>query len=477
MASDVYLGVDVGTQGVRAAAMESGGELISQRSVPFSLNGNRQEQSPTVWWESMIACLQSLHADLRSAAASGRIRSLAVTSTSGTVLPLDKAEQPLHSAFMYSDPRSAAEARLCREASRRSDGRCIPFNPSYGLPKMIWYVRKFPDQAEQIGRWCHASDYLIGRLSGVWGVTDYTNALKSGYDLEREAWPDFISDKLGLPNGWLPAVVKPGTRLGSITSEVAELTGLPEHVQVVVGMTDGCCSQIASGANEPGDWNTTIGTTLVIKGVTDRPVPDPLGRVYNHKHPEGLWMPGGASNTGADWISQEYATDELDSLNRQAASLFPTPWVAYPLLQEGERFPFVAPGARGFSPPGLTREQLYAAKLEGVAMVERFCYELMEQLCGEPVRQVFTAGGGSNNPVWLQVRSNMMNKPVVKMKHTFGVIGAAIVAASSDFAGLREAARFMTCPELRIEPVHSIAYEEKYARFVEELKVRMYIPR
>src|SRR5690606_39859763 len=80
---------------------------------------------------------------------------------------------------------------------------------------------------------------------------------------------------------------------------------------------DGCASQVASGAVNIGDWNTTIGTTLVIKGVTNEEIKDPEGRLYSHRHPEGFWMPGGASNTGADWVSADFSND-LESLNQQA---------------------------------------------------------------------------------------------------------------------------------------------------------------
>ena len=82
--------------------------------------------------------------------------------------------------------------------------------------------------------------------------------------------------------------------------------GLPASIQVTVGITDGCASQIASGAVKPGDWNTTIGTTMVIKGVTKKQIVDEEGRIYSHRHPAGYWMPGGASNTGADWVTNEF---------------------------------------------------------------------------------------------------------------------------------------------------------------------------
>ena len=145
----------------------------------------------------------------------------------------------------------------------------------FGLPKIVWYAEAYPEEAERIASWCHAADFLIGRLCGVWGVTDPTNALKTGYDPALGVWPSFITDGLAIPTTWLPHVIPSGSVVGQLREEVAEATGLPSTMAVTTGMTDGCASQIAAGAVQPGEWSTTIGTTLVIKGVTHLPILKP----------------------------------------------------------------------------------------------------------------------------------------------------------------------------------------------------------
>src|SRR5690606_15732905 len=151
---------------------------------------------------------------------------------------------------------------------------------------------------------------------------------------------------------------------------------------------------------------TTIGTTLVIKGVTKDQFIDPLGRLYNHRHPMGYWMPGGAGNIGADWVTQEF-TGQLDRLNKSAEKLIPTAYINYPLRQKGERFPFIAPHAEGFEPFGLSPEERYTANMEGVAYVERYAFEMIRELSGEEINGVYTAGGASNSDVWLKIRSHV----------------------------------------------------------------------
>jgi sugar (pentulose or hexulose) kinase len=429
------------------------------------------------WWQTTIDLLRTVSADLRDAEEAAHPLALAVTSTSGTVIPLDAERQPLHPALMYDDPRAAAQAGRCRLASTHGGARDIPFGASYGLPKMLWYTETHPREAARIASWCHAADFLLGRLSGVWGVTGPTNTLKSGYDPETGAWPAFIGEALELPPSWFPRVIPSGSTLGPLRDEVAAATGLPASLLVTTGMTDGCASQIAAGAVQPGEWSTTLGTTLVIKGVTRDLIRDPLGRVYSHLHPQGWWMPGGASNTGADWVARDYAEQDLTPLDREARDVIPTPWTAYPLLRKGERFPFIAPRARGFEPDGLSKLDRFAARMEGVAYLERLAYEMLEGFSGERVERVSTAGGGSRGETWLTIRANVLRKPIVRVPHADAAVGAAILAASNTlYDGLGAAAAAMTEVEREITPGSlADAYEAGYDHFVTALTERGYL--
>lgn len=474
-----FIGIDIGTQGARVVLADAKGTIISSAEQIFPLNDqSREEQSPEEWWS---ACYHSLSALLQSAevkAIACDIKAITVTSTSGTVIPLDGNNQPLHNAIMYSDKRSVHQAEKCTAAAVKFHNRgYTAFNFSSGLPKMVWFQETYPEKAAKIAKWIHAADFVTGMLSNVWGITDYTNAFKSGYDVSKYEWPEYLHTQLSLKKEWLPSVVPSGTVIGTIAKNIAEKLGLPETVKITVGITDGCASQIASGAINPGEWNTTIGTTMVIKGVTLNEVPDPYGRLYSHRHPEGYWMPGGASNTGADWVTNEFG-DDLVNLNERARGLIPTHHIAYPLRQEGERFPFSAPQARGFEPEGLTKAERFAANMEGVAYLERYAYEMIEELSGEEVNAIYTAGGASNSDTWLKIRSNVLNKPVYKMKHVSGAVGAAILATSKTYYGsLTEAVKNMALIEKEIHPEKALAeqYNTDYHRFIEILKQKNYI--
>lgn len=477
--SPYFIGIDVGTQGARVVMMDSGGNIVGKGEEAFALDErSREEQSPSQWWEVCQRLLRSMVSEVTTKVSIADVKAIAVTSTSGTVIPLDRKMDPLHNAIMYSDPRSADEGKYCREISRKFYPQGYTgFNASSGLSKILWFVRKFPDKASRIARWVHACDYITGRLCDRWDTSDYTNVLKSGYDVRGSYWPSYLFEQMNLKEQWFPKVVPSGTPVGNLSSDVASAIGLSSSVVVVAGMTDGCASQIASGAVKLGDWNTTIGTTLVVKGVTEKEIMDPLDRLYSHRHPEGYWMPGGAGNIGADWITTEFAND-IDELNKMASQLIPTGCLSYPLRTQGERFPFIAPQARGFHSVGLSREVLFTANLEGVAYVERYAFRLIESLSGEKVKAVYTAGGGSKSDAWLTIRSNVLGLPIYKMKHVSGAVGAAILAASKTFfPNLTDAANAMTRVEKEVHPDADLAsrYEQMYNEFICLLQKKGYI--
>ncbi|PZR28403.1 MAG: carbohydrate kinase [Citrobacter freundii] len=479
MNSTFFLGIDIGTQGARIVLLEKNGIQLAAREEVFPLSETlREEQSPVTWWESVNRLIPALLNEVRQTISLNDIKAVAVTSTSGTIIPLDHSFEPLHSAIMYSDPRSANEAAFCKEvASSLVKKGYTAFNASSGLPKMKWFLNHFSDKIPQLYKFIHAADFITGRLCGEYGVTDYTNAMKSGYNIHDFSWPDYITDQIGIRKEWLQEVKPSGETVGWIKQELAQAWGLPSSVIVTTGVTDGCASQIAAGAVSPGQWNTTIGTTLVIKGVTQKEVIDPLGAIYNHRHPAGYWMPGGASNTGADWVSKFFAGEDLKELNEKAGSRLPAGSLAWPLLQTGERFPFVSPNATGFWPEGNTIERFTAA-MEGVAFIERYAYETICGLSGEKIERIFSAGGGSNSDTWMKIRSSVINVPVCKMKNVSGAAGAAILAASRSFySSLQEAAGAMVIPELTVEPDPILVqlYNEKYKLFIEELKRRKFL--
>jgi len=475
MPQDLFVGLDAGTQGARAIACDAEGRVAAEASVPFAHSPTSprpgwHEQDPEDWWAAALACLQAVVSKAADAGHSREaLRRLAVSSTSGTVLLIDDAGRPLRPAIMYSDNRAAAEAeRINQIAGLLCEKMGYRFSASFALPKILWLAEHEP-KALEAGRICHAADFLVGRLTGRYDVSDTSNVLKTGYDLLDGRWPAFVGD-LGLPLGRLPSVLRPGETIARMTTEVAERTGLSQMALVVAGATDGTAGFLASGACQVGQWCSTLGTTLVLRGVSREIVRDPLGRIYSHAHPDGLWLPGAASNVGGECLESRFKGKSLARLDTQVARHLPNKLLLYPLARRGERFPFADPEAEGFLRGRVRGQgQLYAAHLEAVAFVERWCFDIMAQL-GLPIASpIFASGGATASDVWLQLRADVLNRPLRVAANAHSAKGAALLAASSALGSLGEAVTRMVRFEKSVEPRPDLRsyLDDKYALFRE----------
>ena len=389
----MWLGFDLGKQSVRAMAVSEMGHVLGQSSQPLTSRreGPRHEQDPEEWWRAIANVSRAALAGLPASS----VRGLAVDGTSGTILLVDRSGKALTPGLMYDDTRAKDEARRTNEAGAAVWASLgYRMQSSWALPKLLWLLHEHPSVIPR-ARLAHQNDFINRRLAGHEVPSDSSNALKTGYDLIREAWPHEVLDALGVPEQILPAVVRSGTQIGTVCAEAAEMTGIPTGTPIIAGMTDGCAAQIGAGALEVGSWNSVLGTTLVLKGVTRKLIRDHAGVVYSHRSPDGNWLPGGASSTGAAVLAKQFPGRNLDALSAQAAEREPASNIAYPLVSRGERFPFLAPDAEGFLLGDPAEEiDVYAALLQGVAFIERLGFDYLDML-GAPIGGDLSFTGGA----------------------------------------------------------------------------------
>lgn len=484
MKDRLIAGLDVGTQGARFLVSEPQGHVVAQGSASIEgkcldLPDGWAEQDPTAWWEAVRdAVRQAMGALVESGYSASELRALCVDSTSGTVLPVDRRGTPLTPAIMYNDHRAQEEAQWVNEVGRALTAKLgYQFKSSFGLPKMVWIQHHCPEVFERTHRFLHAGDWIVGKLTGTFSYSDPSNALKSGYDLMDRRWPAFIEDDLGIPTAMLPTVVPTGTEIGRISKATSEELGLSRDTRVVAGMTDGTASFFSTGSVQIGAFASTIGTTLVLKGVSRTIIKDPLGRIYCHVHPDGYWLPGGASSTGAECLARRFGSQDLEALTNAVEGL-PSGLIMYPLVRKGERFPFVHPEAEGFVVGGpKTEGEWFAGHLEGVAFVERWCYEVVEELGAAVQDHIYSVGGGSRNRLWLQIRANVLNRTLMRPEIAEAAFGGCIVAARAlCYPSLGDAAHAMVRIQEEVPPDSERVeqYEALYWRFREECAKRGY---
>ena len=460
----VCVGLDVGTGSARAIAVRADGAVAGRGAHPLCSrrDGDRHEQDPQSWWDASAAACRAALEDV----APERIGAVATCATSGTIVLADRAGRPCGPALMYDDARAAEQARR------------LDLPTSWALPKLHWLLEHERDAADGGRTLAHQVDVVTHRLAGHAVPTDASHALKSGYDAAAGGWPAPLADEFGR---LLPDVVAPGTRLGEVCAAAAAATGLPRGTPIVAGMTDGCAGQIAAGALRPGDANSVLGTTLVIKGCAHEAVEDRAHGIYSHRAPDGGWLPGGASSSGAGALAAAFPGRDLDALGEQAAAHERTRVLAYPLVSRGERFPFAAPDAEAFTvgtPDGDAERA--AALMQGLALVERLCLERLERL-GAPIGgELSLTGGATRNRRWCQLRADALGRPARLPEQTESAFGMAILATAALRAEpVADAARRMSRTRAVFEPRPAMRahLDEQYERLVGEFVRRGWLAR
>ncbi|MFI1828259.1 FGGY-family carbohydrate kinase [Streptomyces sp. NPDC020412] len=474
-ARPVVAGVDVATASVRVLCVDDRGRVRAEAREPLPAPergvGGTSEQDARQWWPAVRSALRRA---TNALPAHGReVGAVSVAATSGTIVPAGPDGEPLGPALMYDDRRAAdLNAEAQHVGSVRWAALGLAVGPTAALGRAAWCLRTYGPRLRHV---LHTPE-LIGRhLTGGPVPADWSHALKTGYDPRAGEWAHEVFAALDFPLDLLSAVQAPGTCAGAVAAEASAATGLPVGCSVRLGMTDGCAGQLATGAVEPGRFVGVLGTTYVLKGVSTDLVHDPAGALYSHRHPDGWWLPGGASNTGGEALA-DVAPGRLAELDRAARLRGPASFLRYPLRRDGERFPFVSGAARGFATaPARDEADAYRAALEGVAFVERLAVERVEEL-GIPVSgPLHAAGGGSRSPVWTAIRATVLDRPVRLAERAETAYGAALLAAVGTlYEDLRTSAAAMVRPGELVEPVAAerAVLDDAYQRFRFELRDR-----
>ena len=471
--SPIWVGIDLGTQSVRAVAIDDGGAELAIASAPLTStrSGVRHEQDPAQWWWAVCDVLRQVTGRLDDPS---RIRALAVSATSGTIVVVDDRGRPVTAGLMYDDARGAEYVERIDEAGdevwRRLGYR---MQGSWALPKIVWLRENGVLTGSRTIAFQH--DLITAHLAGRSLPSDSSHALKAGLDLDSLRWPARVLAALDLPETALPEVVASGTVIGHVDAAAASDTGLPAGCAIVAGMTDGCAAQLAVGALAPGSWNSVLGTTLVVKGMSRQRHDDPTGAVYAHRAPFGAgWFPGGASSTGAGAVTHWLPDRDLGALTTEASERSTT--LSYPLVGTGERFPFVAPQAHALFAESLDDAGRFSAIAHGVALVERLCYDLLD-LCGYDVTgPVGFTGGGAKNPWWNQLRCDVLQREARIPRHGEGVFGMAVLAAAgmdetaAPDRRLEAAAARLLPPARTLTPGPMAGHADDYRRFVDAIR-------
>lgn len=373
------------------------------------------------WWDALLKVLTAL--------AQPDLGTIAIDGTSATTLLVDPNGEPTTPGLMYNDSRAeTAAARIADFAPSDSPAR----GAGSSLAKALHLRAQAPGRVQQ------QSDWLSARLCGRFGWTDENNALKLGYDVQQRQWPQWLLSLL--PDAdFLPEVVQPGTPVGRLAPQWCQLLGIAEAPLIVAGTTDSTAAFLATGAAEPGDAVTSLGSTLVLKVVADRPIASARHGVYSHRLGD-LWLAGGASNAGGAVLRQYFADADLARLSKGLSKGLnpyqPSGLDYYPLARPGERFPIADPDlAPRLTPRPANQARFLQGMLEGLTRIEAQGYRLLQELGAPWPKRVFSVGGGATNPVWTAMRAAALGVPLNQPRYSEAAYGAALLARQGALKG------------------------------------------
>ena len=419
----LFLGIDIGTSGVRGCVINIDGEELHSYRIDLESPDTRAaciEQDPLIWKQATHKAIKALSQKLHSSSDPKAIVSIAIDGTSGTVLVCDEAGTPLSKALMYNDQSCHEEARQIAEIAPPD---CGAHGASSSLAKAMSLLKRHPE-ASHIS---HQADWVAATLTGKYGVSDENNCLKLGYNSLEETWPNWLN-KLSLEKEKLPRVIKPGSFVSNISNNTASELGLAESCQIVAGTTDSIAAFIATGANKTGDAVTSLGSTLVLKIIADKPIFAPEFGIYSHRLGEH-WLAGGASNSGGNVLKQHFNQQQIDTMTPRLKPEQNTGLNYYPLPSTGERFPRNDANLQPQLEPRPDDDLIFfQAMLEGIANIEAEGYRQLTKLGAPAPQRVFSAGGGSGNPAWREIRENTLNTPVIIAEQTEASFGSALLA-------------------------------------------------
>ncbi|WP_034935481.1 FGGY-family carbohydrate kinase [Gloeocapsa sp. PCC 73106] len=411
----VYLGIDFGTSGARAIAINTNKEIIAQVNYTWSEHNSTQEWEHALWY-----LLRELPHQVRK-----DLKAIAINGTSATVLLCDEAGLPITAPLLYND--SIAESILAQLRAHAPPEHLV-LSPTSSFAKLLWWSQQHI--FKQAKYFLHQADWLAFLLHGIPGISDYHNALKLGYDVQNLRYPDWLTD---LPIAFiLPRVLAPGQAI----APVRENEYIPSDYIVCTGTTDSIAAFLASGANQPGEAVTSLGSTLVLKLLSETYVENLASGIYSHRLGK-LWLTGGASNTGGAVLKHYFSETELITLSEQINPDTNLNLDYYPLLKAGERFPINDPQLLPKLEPRIEEPHLFLqGLLEGIAAIEQRGYRLLSELGATPLSKVYTAGGGAKNLTWQQIRADRLQVPVVASLNTEAAYGSALLASAIEVAQL-----------------------------------------
>ena len=486
MAEPLYLGLDVGTSGVKAILVAPNGDVVASTTTPLTLSTPKPgwaEQNPDDWWDATRRSIRGV----LSQRPDTQVASVGISGQMHSSVFLDRAGEVVRPALLWCDGRTTAE---CAEITRRAGGedrlRDWVRNPAlegFTLPKVLWLRAHEPDAYARVATVLLAKDFIRYRLTGTLAAEPSDASGTLMFDPARLTWSDEILKAVDVSRALLPDVGGSSEVLGRVTTGASELTGLRLGTPVVGGGADNACGAAGVGVITPGEAVASWGTSGTVLAPTPQPLVDPGLRAHTFCHvvPNTWYIMGVVLSAGGAfaWYRDQLARELVGSpgadakLDAEAASVPPgADGVTFLPYLQGERTPHRDASARAaFLGLSLahTHAHMTRAVLEGIAFALRDSLSILQELGLSPGHLLLT-GGGAKSPFIRRLQADVYGVPVSTVNREEGpAYGAALLAAvgAGAFPDVASAARATLTRGGAEQPdsqAHG-AYQTAYDRF------------
>lgn len=473
----MYLGLDIGTSGVKAILIDERQRIIASATASLKVSRPEpgwSEQNPEDWWKATLKAVAGLKR-ARSKALSA-VKAIGLSGQMHGATLLDARDHVLRPAILWNDGRSAKQCRDLEE--RLPDLRKIAGNiamAGFTAPKLAWVRQNEPKIFDRVAKVLLPKDYVRLKLTGDHASDMSDSAGTLWMDVARRDWSDELLAITGLSRANMPKLFEGTEPTGTLRPELARSWRMAKPPVVAGGGGDNAASACGIGAVKPGAAFVSLGTSGVLFVSNRHFSPNTRHAVHAFCHavPE-TWHQMGvtlSATASLEWLSgvlKKPAPKLTGALGNRLAG--PSSLLFLPYLS-GERTPHNDAAIRG-SFMGLGHESddkvLTHAVLDGVAFAFRDCIEALKA-AGTDVARATAVGGGSKSRLWLKIIATTLDIPIDCP--AAGDFGGAFGAARLGLIAATGAAPQEICTPPKfvatVTPDEKIkqAYEDAYGRY------------
>ena len=470
-----FLGIDIGTSGLRVLLMNGEGHVIGAAEHAYPTvhpHAGWSEQNPADWINALdvaVAQLQETHpafADLQGIGVAGHMHGAVV---------LDAAGDVLRPCIMWNDTRSHIEAQhLDALPEFRALSGNIVF-PGFTAPKLEWLRTHEPEVFASIATVLLPAAFINHYLTGDTVADMSDSAGTSWLDVNARNWSDLLLSASNMRLDQMPRLVEGSEAAGVLRADIAAQWGLSNTVTVAGGAGDNAAAACGLGVLHEGHGFVSLGTSGVLLIARDSyaPAPQTALHTFCHAVPD-KWYQMGVMLSAADsltWLSSITGVKAQALTSALGGKLRAPSRVEFFPYLSGERTPHNDANIRaGFVGLGqdTSQQDMTQAVLEGVCFALRDALEAIKSTGGS-FTQLYTIGGGSASDYWLSLLATVLQTPLhIPEGREFGAArGAARLGlAAATGAPIETVMRPAPTAQI-IAPVADLvpAFDAAYARF------------